>query len=239
MVAVFMPSVFSRELCVVSVCWLCFFLGTCSSSNPWHSRKPARVHYSCNKVFYWGHSRKRCLVRLALLEHSDSYSLKVRPVGYKNCYLSFQRGRRLGNLFPLASADDGVTVNGSLQASTNRDVEGIKVKLNQSLHGEDSSDALVQFLHEAARVFELAIKEQGSFSKLSWFSTAWLNGDNAWVKALSYQVFPLTSERLYTGRSMSELCFDLLQLLLVSNMEKTTILLLLRILNVTIKTLPV
>ncbi|KAK9921379.1 hypothetical protein M0R45_029890 [Rubus argutus] len=158
-----------------------------SSLNPWHSRKPARVHHSCNKVFYWGHSRKGCLVRLALLEHSDSYSLKVRPVGYKNCYLSFQRGRRLGNLFPLASADDGVTVNGSLQASTNRDVEGIKAKLNQSLHGEDSSDALVQFLHEAARVFELAIKEQGSFSRLSWFSTAWPNGDNAWVKSLSYQ----------------------------------------------------
>lgn len=64
----------------------------------------------------------------------------------------------------------------------------MKVKLNQSLQGEDSTDGLVQFLHEAARVFELAIKEQGSFSKLSWFSTAWLNVDNAWVKTLSYQV---------------------------------------------------
>ncbi|KAM5559414.1 hypothetical protein ABKV19_020860 [Rosa sericea] len=158
-----------------------------SSSNPWHSRKPARIHYSCNKEFYWGHSRKRCLIRLALLEHSDSYSLKLRTVGYKNCYLSSQRGRRLGNLFPHASADDGVTVNGSPQASTSRDVEEMKVKLNQSLHGEDSSDGLVQFLHEAARVFELAIKEQGSFSKLSWFSTAWLNVDNTWVKTLSYQ----------------------------------------------------
>ncbi|KAL6141684.1 hypothetical protein ACLB2K_059972 [Fragaria x ananassa] len=63
----------------------------------------------------------------------------------------------------------------------------MKVKLNQSLQGEDSTDGLVQFLHEAARVFELAIKEQGSFSKLSWFSTAWLNVDNAWVKTLSYQ----------------------------------------------------
>ncbi|XP_004303522.1 PREDICTED: uncharacterized protein LOC101293610 [Fragaria vesca subsp. vesca] len=158
-----------------------------SSSNPWHSHKPARVHYSCNKEFYWGHSRKRCLIRLALLEHTDSYSLKLRTVGYKNCYLSFQRGRRLGNLLTRASADDGVTVNGSPQASTNRDVEKMKVKLNQSLQGEDSTDGLVQFLHEAARVFELAIKEQGSFSKLSWFSTAWLNVDNAWVKTLSYQ----------------------------------------------------
>ncbi|XP_040372368.1 uncharacterized protein LOC112192250 isoform X2 [Rosa chinensis] len=158
-----------------------------SSSNPWHSRKPARIHYSCNKEFYWGHSRERWLIRLALLEHSDSYSLKLRMVGYKNCYLSSQRGRRLGNLFPRTSADDGVTVNGSPQASTSRDVEEMKVKLNQSLHGEDSSDGLVQFLHEAARVFELAIKEQGSFSKSSWFSTAWLNVDNTWVKTLSYQ----------------------------------------------------
>ncbi|XP_050381776.1 uncharacterized protein LOC126798767 isoform X2 [Argentina anserina] len=158
-----------------------------SSLNPWYSRKPARVHYSCNKEFYWGHTRKRCLIRFALLEHTDSYSLKLQAVGYKNCYLTFQRGRRLGNLFPRASADDGVTVNGSPQASTSRDVEEMKVKLNQSLHGEDSNDGLVQFLHEAARVFELAIKEQGSFSKLSWFSTAWLNADNAWVKTLSYQ----------------------------------------------------
>ncbi|XP_062002895.1 uncharacterized protein LOC133720547 [Rosa rugosa] len=158
-----------------------------SSSNPWHSRKPARIHYSCNKEFYWGHSRKRWLIRLALLEHSDSYSLKLRMVGHKNCYLSSQRGRRSGNLFPRTSADDGVTVNGSPLASTSRDVEEMKVKLNQSLHGEDSSDGLVQFLHEAARVFELAIKEQGSFSKLSWFSTAWLNVDNTWVKTLSYQ----------------------------------------------------
>ncbi|BBH07599.1 LETM1-like protein, partial [Prunus dulcis] len=166
-----------------------------SSSNPWHSRTPARKYYSGNKVVdldhllsNWGYSRKRCFIRLALLEHNNGYSLNLRAVGHRKCYLNFRKARRMGNLVPLASADDGVTVNGSPQASTSRDVEAIKVKLNQSLNGEDSSDGLVQFLHEAARVFELAIKEQGSFSKLSWFSTAWLSVDkNAWVKALCYQ----------------------------------------------------
>lgn len=90
---------------------------------------------------------------------------------------------------PLASADDGVTVNGSPQVSTSGDVEGMRVKLNQSLQGEDYSDGLVQSLHEAARNFELAIKERGSLTKISWFSAAWLGVDrNAWVKTLSYQV---------------------------------------------------
>ncbi|PQQ20142.1 uncharacterized protein Pyn_05132 [Prunus yedoensis var. nudiflora] len=166
-----------------------------SSSNPWHSRTPARIYYSANKVVdldhllcNWGYSRKRCFIRLALLEHSNGYSLNLRAVGHRKCFLNFRKARRMGNLAPLASADDGVTVNGIPQASTSRDVEAVKVKLNQSLNGEDSSDGLVQFLHEAARVFELAIKEQGSFSKLSWFSTAWLSVDkNAWVKALCYQ----------------------------------------------------
>uniref|UniRef100_A0A2N9F8I6 LETM1-like protein n=1 Tax=Fagus sylvatica TaxID=28930 RepID=A0A2N9F8I6_FAGSY len=89
---------------------------------------------------------------------------------------------------PLASADDGVTVNGSPQVSTSGDVEGMRVKLNQSLQGEDYSDGLVQSLHEAARNFELAIKERGSLTKISWFSAAWLGVDrNAWVKTLSYQ----------------------------------------------------
>lgn len=95
------------------------------------------------------------------------------------------------NLLPFASADDGVTVNGTPQASTSSDVEEMRVKLDQSLHEEEYSDGLVQFLHDAARVFELAIKEQGSFSGLSWFATAWLGVDrNAWVKTLSYQVLP-------------------------------------------------
>lgn len=97
----------------------------------------------------------------------------------------------MGHLRPFASGDEGVTVNGIPQASTSGDVEGMRVKLNQSLQGEDYSDGLVQSLHEAARIFELAIKEQGSLSKISWFSTAWLGIDtNAWLKTVSYQVLP-------------------------------------------------
>jgi hypothetical protein len=97
----------------------------------------------------------------------------------------------MGHLRPFASGDEGVTVNGIPQVSTSGDVEGMRVKLNQSLQGEDYSDGLVQSLHEAARIFELAIKEQGSLSKISWFSTAWLGIDtNAWLKTVSYQVLP-------------------------------------------------
>lgn len=95
----------------------------------------------------------------------------------------------MGQLRPLASADDGVTVNGSPQATTSGEIDGMRAKLSQSLQGEDYSDGLVQSLHEAARIFELAIKQQDSLLKTSWFSTAWFGVDrNAWMKTLSYQV---------------------------------------------------
>ncbi|CAK7341915.1 unnamed protein product [Dovyalis caffra] len=136
----------------------------------------------------WGNSRKRCLMKLALRRNGNQ-SLKYQLVGYKKLNLTCRKTRRMGHLFPLASADDGVTVNGSPSASTSSDVEEMRVKLNQSLKGEDSGDKLVQSIHDAARVFEVAIKEQGSLSKFSWLSTAWLGVDrNAWVKTLCYQV---------------------------------------------------
>lgn len=91
------------------------------------------------------------------------------------------------NLLPFSTAEDGITVNGTPQATSSSDVEEVREKLNWSLNNE--SDSLVQFLHELARVFELAIKEQNSFSKFPWFATTWLGVDrNAWVKSLSYQV---------------------------------------------------
>ncbi|OMO68430.1 hypothetical protein COLO4_29665 [Corchorus olitorius] len=129
----------------------------------------------------WGNLRKKCLMRQTM---SDSHRL----LGSRKNISAFRKSRRMGLRFPLASAEDGVTVNGGPQTSTSTDVDNIRVKLNQSLQGEDYSNGLVQSLHDAARVFELAIKEQGSLSKLSWFSTAWLGVDrNAWVKTLSYQ----------------------------------------------------
>lgn len=96
---------------------------------------------------------------------------------------------RGGHVVPFATAEDGVTVNGSPQSRRTAGVDETRVKLDQSLPSNDYSDGLVQLLHDAARVFELAIKEQISLLRISWFSTAWLGADqNAWVKALSYQV---------------------------------------------------
>ncbi|XP_015878833.3 uncharacterized protein LOC107415073 [Ziziphus jujuba] len=158
-----------------------------SSSNPWVSHKATRMQYSCKKVSgldrvlsCWGNSRKKCLIRLVFLENTVH--------AHRKHSLTFRSSRRMGNLILFASADDGVTVNGTPQASTSSVVEEMRVKLNQTLHGEEYSDGLVQFLHDAARVFELAIKEQGSWSRFSWFATSWLGADrNAWVKTLSYQ----------------------------------------------------
>ena len=163
----------------------------CSSTNPWLSRKPKRAIFFCKKVanleHLWCNSRRRCFMRHAMLEN-DNQSFRHQLGQFRILRPTFPKSRRMGNLFPLASADDGVTVNGSPQASTSSDFEEMRVKLNQSLQGEDYN-GLVQSLHDAARVFELAIKEESLLSKISWLSTAWLGVDqNAWLKALSYQV---------------------------------------------------
>lgn len=93
------------------------------------------------------------------------------------------------SLLPFASADDNLTVNGSSQPSTSSDAENLTLKSNRSLQGEGYNTGLVQTLHDASRLFELAIKQKSSESKTSWFSTAWLGVDrNSWLKALSYQV---------------------------------------------------
>ncbi|KAJ6864774.1 hypothetical protein NC651_035362 [Populus alba x Populus x berolinensis] len=165
-----------------------------SSSNPWLSQNSIVPSISCKRVAHldyllinWGNSRKRCLVKLALRGNGNQ-SLNYQLVRYKKFNLAYRKTRRTGHLFPLSSADDGVTVNGSPSASTSSDVEEMRLKLNQSLQGDDSSDKLVQSLHDAARVFEVAIKEQGLLSKFSWLSMAWLGVDrNAWLKTLCYQ----------------------------------------------------
>ncbi|KAK6147258.1 hypothetical protein DH2020_018170 [Rehmannia glutinosa] len=119
---------------------------------------------------------------------SSSPWLPVKPI---RAYFFNGKGVGLDHLIISclrASADDGVTVNAKSQARTSNDVEDLRYKLDQSLQDEDYNTGLVQLLHDAARVFELAIKEQISLSKISWFSTAWLGVDkNAWAKALSYQ----------------------------------------------------
>ncbi|KAJ6914601.1 hypothetical protein NC651_016778 [Populus alba x Populus x berolinensis] len=165
-----------------------------SSSNPCLSRNSIVSSISCKRVAHldyllinWGNSRKRYPMKHTLWRNGN-HSLDYQSIGYKKLNLTHMKTRRTGHLFPLASGDDGVTVNGTPSASANSDVEDMRVKLNQSLQGEDSGDKLVQSLHDAARVFEVAIKEQGLLSKFSWLSTAWLGIDrNAWVKTLCYQ----------------------------------------------------
>ncbi|KAF8397942.1 hypothetical protein HHK36_016868 [Tetracentron sinense] len=163
-----------------------------SSSNPYLSCKPIRTHFFRKEaadlnhlLCVSGNPSQNCRVRHAL---SGYNRYNRRLVELRKYCPTFCKARRMGHLFPLASADDGVTVNGTPQASTSCDVEEMRVKLNQSLQTEEYNNGLVQSLHDAARVFELAIKEQSAISKTSWFSTAWLGVDkNAWVKALSYQ----------------------------------------------------
>lgn len=152
------------------------------NGSPCEGRKISDLH--CLLLSKLGSSRKGYLIRHALLSNGD-HGL----VGCRKYCLTFSKPRGRALLFPFASADDGVTVNGSPQASTSTDLEKLRVKLNSSLEDEDFCDGLVQALYDAARVFELAIKEHKSSSKVSWFSTAWLGVDqNPWVKTLSYQV---------------------------------------------------
>lgn len=100
--------------------------------------------------------------------------------------------------FLLASAEDGVAVNGNPQPRSSDDVEEMRAKLSGSLQDEYSCGELIQSLHDAARTFELALKEKISSSRLPWFSAAWLGVDkNAWVKTFSYQVRTILVPLLY------------------------------------------
>ncbi|GER29043.1 LETM1-like protein [Striga asiatica] len=157
-----------------------------NSSSPWVPIKPIRVNlvvgpdrlvfnHSCT----WTRGPRVSHVKF-------SFRCKLSDLGKQSS--SFHKLRRIDRLLPLASADDGVTVNSKPQARTGDEIGGKRYKLDESLKDEDYSTGMVQLLHDAARVFELAIKEQSSASKTSWFSTAWLGVDrNAWAKALSYQ----------------------------------------------------
>ncbi|GLT90030.1 hypothetical protein SLE2022_079830 [Rubroshorea leprosula] len=165
-----------------------------SSLNPWTTRNSTRNPTSCKKrdnldflLTNWGTSRKKCLLRLVSSDNVK-HNFNFKLAGHCKHYSTFCKSRRMGHCSLLASAEDGVTVNGSPQSSTNSGLEEMRLKLKQSLQSEDYNNGLVQSLHDAARFFELAIKEQGLFSKVTWFPTSWLGVDrNAWVKTLSYQ----------------------------------------------------
>lgn len=160
----------------------------CSSSNPWFSQKPTRRCFFNKRVADLNHEvlRKRCHIKFSLFA-DISLSLNCKLVTFEIRSLTICTPKRMRSLLPFASADDNLIVNGS-----SNDVETMTLKFNQALQGEGYSTGLVQTLHDASRLFELAIKQKSSESKTSWFSTVWLGVDrNSWLKALSYQVHHL------------------------------------------------
>ncbi|CAI9780235.1 unnamed protein product [Fraxinus pennsylvanica] len=161
----------SRSLVAVKPIRTCFF----------NRRVVSLDHLLFNRCY----TRKKSRVRLSLPESSELSFICRLPRFSKQSICSLTT---TDHLLPRASADDNTMVNGSPQARMGSNVEEMRFKLNQSLQGEDYDTGLVQSLHDSARVFELAIKQHKSFSKISWFSTAWLGVDKAaWVKVLSYQ----------------------------------------------------
>lgn len=172
-------------VCAVSNRKSFFSSSNCRLSNGSYcvGRKVSDLH--CLLLSKWGSTRKGCLIHHDLLSLSNGHG----SAGCKKNYLTFSKAGRSLHLFPFATSDDGMTVNGSAQADTDANLEKMRVKLDSSLEDENFYDGLVQALNDAARVFELAIKEHKSYSRVSWFSTAWLGVDQtAWVKALSCQV---------------------------------------------------
>eukprot|EP00262_Sarcandra_glabra_P006652 TRINITY_DN19043_c0_g1_i1.p1 TRINITY_DN19043_c0_g1~~TRINITY_DN19043_c0_g1_i1.p1 ORF type:complete len:929 (+),score=183.48 TRINITY_DN19043_c0_g1_i1:66-2852(+) len=165
-----------------------------STSNQYLSHKAIGIPFFCKKVVeanyllcYRGSPKPRFQLRCALSKY-DRRSISNRWMEFRKNRPPFRKARKMVHLCSLASADDGITVNNTPQASSSSDLEEMRAKLNYSLQGDDLSNGLIQSLHDAARVFELAIIEYSSLLKISWFSTAWLGVDkNAWMKTLSYQ----------------------------------------------------
>ncbi|XP_009620650.1 uncharacterized protein [Nicotiana tomentosiformis] len=166
----------------------------CSSSfSSWPSVKAVRNYYFNRKVVGLDHliynqcnTRRRCQTKLYLLQGGNCDLNRTSPDSRKHRITP--RTSRILHLLPFASAEDGVSVNGSPGPSTSSDMEERRLKLDLSMQGEEIGSGLVQSLHDAARVIELGIRQQGSLSRVSWFSTAWLGGDRtAWIKVLSYQ----------------------------------------------------
>ncbi|XP_021765422.1 uncharacterized protein LOC110729935 isoform X1 [Chenopodium quinoa] len=162
-----------------------------STSAQWAANKSSKVQClyrvvdTDHTISEWAGFRKTFL-QCTEFENRNSNSYRYLKV--RKHSLFSHKPKKARNIFLFASADDGVTVNGSPEASTSKDVEAMRISLDQALKNEDYKNGLVQSLYDAARFFELSIKEQSSLSKMSWFSAAWLGVDkNAWAKTLSYQ----------------------------------------------------
>ncbi|KAJ8532683.1 hypothetical protein K7X08_015572 [Anisodus acutangulus] len=164
-----------------------------SSSSPWPSVKAMRNYYFSRKVVALDHliynqcnTRVRCHTKLYLLPGGNRDLICTSPDSMK--HRINPRTSRILHLLPFASAEDGVSVNGSPRPTTSSGMEEMRLKLDLSVQSEENGYGLVQSLHDAARVIELGIRQQGSLSRVSWFSSAWLGGDRTgWIKVLSYQ----------------------------------------------------
>ncbi|CAN4094112.1 unnamed protein product [Withania somnifera] len=168
-------------------------LPSSSSSSPWPSVTAVRNYYFSRKVvgldylvYNQCNARRRCHTKL-YLSQGGNRDLSCTPDSIK--HRINPRTSRIVHLLPFSSAEDGVSVNGSSRPTTSSDMEEMRLKLELSLQGEENGSGLVQSLHDAARVIELGLRQQGSLSRVSWFLTAWWGGDRTgWIKVLSYQV---------------------------------------------------
>ncbi|CAH8343955.1 unnamed protein product [Eruca vesicaria subsp. sativa] len=150
-----------------------------SSLNPCLSRMSIGTFISCRRVVELDYISNSC-------GNSRSSLLHRKLLGNKN--ITCNKSRRAMQPSFLASADDGVAVNGTPQSRARDDVEEMRAKLSGSLGDEYNCDELVQSLRDSARTFELALKNKISSSRLPWFSAAWLGVDtNPWIKTFSYQ----------------------------------------------------
>ncbi|CAH8359929.1 unnamed protein product [Eruca vesicaria subsp. sativa] len=149
-----------------------------SSSTPCQPRIPIVSFVSCKKAM-----QLDCLSNCL----SSSRSQLFVRYGWSRNYKK-KKGRRLVQPFLLASAEDGVAVNGSNQSGSSSGVDEVRAKLTGSLQEESYCNGLIQSLHDAARTLEFAVKEKITPPRFSWFSGTWLGGDrDAWLKTLSYQ----------------------------------------------------
>ncbi|VVA97249.1 unnamed protein product [Arabis nemorensis] len=159
-----------------------------SSSNPCLPRMSVVTFVSCKRAVQLDYI-SNCLsnpgsqlfVRYSFLERSKN-CLNRQPFKKK-------KSRRLVQPFLFASAEDGVAVNGNPQSTRSSSSFGeIKAIFSGSLQDGDNYNGLIQPLHDAARTIELAVKDNITPFRFSWFPATWLRADrNAWVKTLSYQ----------------------------------------------------
>ncbi|KAG7580899.1 LETM1-like [Arabidopsis suecica] len=148
-----------------------------SSSKPCMPRMSIVTFISCKKTVHLeylsnclSNPRSQLFVRYGFLERSKIFLNK--------------KSQRL----VLASAEDGVAINGSPKPRSNSNLGDMRTIFTGLLQDENSSNGLIQSLHDAARSIELAVKEKITPSRFSWFPATWLGADKyAWVKTLSYQ----------------------------------------------------